>query len=300
MTRPKLSFFVATVLLALHWSAAWAVRNADLSSFVNTGSGVAVAFFHGPHYLYSGGVSLRAHGLQFLSEDNSVIAIEDLSLQFDATGGTVKLGYKDALYELPIEDAMVCPLAKFVSRGAYTIYTIPVVREDEKYFSDSGLVETAGGYVAKEFLGTKYVKFLDAVDLMSGTAPLPEALKKAVIDKINSGLPNFDSSEEGTYVNADFNIDYKAYLTKEGDRRFIDIAGLPLRYSWDVGAGEKAVIRDVEVFKFPERQSGLQYRAVLLFQNAAVLRRFATQRKDSFQVFMESACSYYDQHPERH
>ena len=32
-------------------SAAWAVRNADVSTFVNTGSRVAVAFFHGPRYL---------------------------------------------------------------------------------------------------------------------------------------------------------------------------------------------------------------------------------------------------------
>ncbi|WP_369720167.1 hypothetical protein AB8Z38_23565 [Bradyrhizobium sp. LLZ17] len=300
MARPKLSFLLSVVALLSLISASSAVRNADVSSFVNTGSGVAVAFFHSPHYLYSGGVSLRARSLKFLTEDNSPIGISDLNLQFEENGGSVKLGYKNALYELPIEDAMVCPLAMFVARGAYTIYTIPVVRENEQYFSENGLVETGGGYVAKEFAGTKYESLLDAVDLGTETGSLPSALKKAIIDNINSGLPNLNSSEEGTYVNADFNIDYKAYLTKDGDRRFIDIAGLPLRYVWDVGAGEKAVIRDVEIFQFPRRQSGLQYQAVLLFQNAAVMRQFATQRSDLFQAFLKSACNYYDQRLKGH
>lgn len=300
MTRPKLSFVLSVVSLLSFLSASWAVRNADVSSFVNTGSGVAVAFFHSPHFLYSGGVSLRARSLKFLTGDNSPIGINDLTLQFEENGGSVKIGYNNVLYELPIEDAMVCPLTKFVARGAYTIYTIPVVRENEQYFSANGLVEAGDGYIAKEFAGTKYESFLGDVDLGIETGSLPSALKKAIIDNINSGLPNLNSSEEGTYVNADFNIDYKAYLTKDGDRRFIDIAGLPLRYFWDVSAGDKAVIRDVKIFEFPQRQSGLQYKAVLLFQNAAVLRQFATQRSDSFQAFLKTACNYYDQRLKDH
>ena len=81
----------------------------------------------GPATFYSGGVSLRARSLQFLSDDNSPVAIGDLSLQFEESAGSVKIGYKNALYQLPIERGMVCPLSKFVARGAYTIYTIPVV-----------------------------------------------------------------------------------------------------------------------------------------------------------------------------
>jgi len=142
-------------------------------------------------------VSLRPHGLQFLTDDNSPVAINDLSLLFEGNGGSVKIGHKNALYDLPIEDSMVCPLAKFVARGAYTIYTIPVVRRDEQYFSENGLVGLGGSYVAKEFAGTKYEKFLDAVDLQTKTVPLPSALNKAIVDNINSGLANLASSEGG-------------------------------------------------------------------------------------------------------
>src|SRR6266404_4385843 len=109
-------FFIVSVVVGI--PQALAVRHAEVSSFVNTGSRVALAFFHSPHFLYSGGVSPRERSLVFKSNDGAAIEIRDLDLRFQVKNSDsveVNIEYQKELYRVPMQSKMLCPLLRFVA-----------------------------------------------------------------------------------------------------------------------------------------------------------------------------------------
>jgi hypothetical protein len=251
--------------------------------------------------------------LVFASDTQSTIDIGELSLRFRRKGTHVEAGveYQKNLYEVSIQTRMLCPLARFVVRGGYTVSMSDPVAEYETEATGLArgqypvtdqkkkLIGMESMSVAKEFLGTGYEDFLQKIEGEAKSEPIPSPLKESIVSGINASLPHAPIDyEEIIYVYADLNVKYKAYLVKDGSRRYLDIAGLPLHYLWRAD-GESPTIYDIEVFSFPKSKVGLQYDAVVFFQNTALLRRFAAANPSDFKVFMKEACDDYDQNQKR-
>lgn len=174
---------------------------------------------------------------------------------------------------------------KFIQRGSYIAYTIPVAGFDVDYFNRNGLEHSIyGGYVAKEFNSADHVELLTYADFAETENTLPVNLKKMIIEDAVEGSGQV--TEEGSYVNTDFPVTYQVFFNRTSGKPVIDVGGLPLRYFWDIAEDGSAVIQDVEVFKFPEKEFDLQDRAVMFFQTAAILRQFSQDNQPEFNRFM--------------
>ena len=112
-------------------------------------------------------------------------------------------------YKLEIEDDLIYPIMKFIQRGSYIAFTIPLGEYDKNYFSENDLIDLGGFgmlYVAKEF--EKHADFLGDIDVHTDTEPLPNTIKGNVLKQVGKGSKKYD--HEGTYVNADFHVKYQA------------------------------------------------------------------------------------------
>jgi len=257
-------------------------------------------------YRFGGGVV--PHGAaEFQPMDGKKTTARDLRLTVldpqKLTNGrpdadAIGLTWDGNAYPLAAVDDMILPLMEFVDRGSYIAYTIPVAGFDEEYFKASKLMprpelklDDLHGYVAQEFDTREYAKFLHDLDLRTRVQPLPADVKARIM--ANAPGRNAAGTTPGSYVNADFDVRYVVFLDTVGGKRVADVGGLPLRYDWSVAKGG-GVIDDVDVFVFPDRKNKafwdeehfeLQYKAVLFFQTAAVLRQFRQDNKDEFDRF---------------
>jgi hypothetical protein len=283
--------------LALTALALAGQRQAKYSSYMMTESQYAYAYYQGAarHYIYSGGITLWNGGATFYGPSGSKVPIKNLTLEVQGSLSQAAIRYQNTTYKIDFDSNLVCSLAKFIDRDAYIIYTIPVVEENADYFAQNGLVKMRGVYVAKEFATAELAGFLDYVDLDTDTVALPDKFKRPIINDsngVNRGRNEASRriTKRGTYTNADFHVNYQVFLRQNARSPEVDIAGLPLQYIWSVGEDGKAVITDVEVYADARQKGDLQYRAIQLFQTAAVFRQFQRERPANFSQFLQSAC----------
>jgi hypothetical protein len=232
-------------------------------------------------FLSPAGLKLGARQLQLVILDKAKLRNDQPD--YDAIG----IRWNGKIYKLSAQDDLIYPLMKFIQRGSYIAYTIPVVDFDEDYFQENALVSDGlGSYVAQEFASVTHAEFLSEVDLDTETEEIPADIKARIISEVNQGKEQA-SSRIGTYVNADFHVKYKVFLDIVNGDTTAEVGGLPLRYFWRVASNDSAIIRNVQVFKFPEEKFDLQYRAILFFQTAAILRQFSLTNKREFNRFLK-------------
>ena len=247
---------------------------------------------------FGGGVVPRGSA-QFVDPQNNVVAARELQLVVldkakfrnrRADYNAVGIGWKDHVYELGAPDDLIYPLMKFIQRNKFIIYTVPVAGFNRNFFTDNALrafrrVEPLGmGYVAKEFLGTQYAELLEWTDFAE-TVPMSRNLQQQILSHIKTGPGVFTG--DGSYVNADFHVNYKVFLEIEGGKRVVNVAGLPLRYFWfasKTGGGVK--VDKLEVFRYPSEPLSQQDRSVMLFQTTAILRQFSKTNPKEFNRFL--------------
>lgn len=292
----KSSRFIFSFLLALlvFCDVTAGIRRVEISRYVQPSSTRGRDFFR-VHGRYAGGVVPRGMA-EFLSPAKVRLSARQLKLviidkaklrndqpDYDAIG----IQWKGNVYKLSAQDDLIYPLMKFIQRGSYIVYTLPIVDYDEDYFRNNHLVNIGAGYIAKEFVSDGLAEFLEDVDFIedTDTEEMPDSLKARIIKQANTGIGEF--VRFGTYVNADFHVKYQVFLDNAGGKRVADVGGLPLRYYWNVAEDGSVIVDNVKVFKFPEEEFDLQYRAVLFFQTAAILRQFKQDNRPEFDRFLK-------------
>ena len=282
-------------------SAIARIRRIEISTYIHPGpaaSAAARAYFPGQGRL-GGGVVPRGSA-DFLSPEKEKLRAGQLKLvildraklrnnrpDYDAIG----LQWNGNVYQLSTQDNLIYPLMKFIKRGSYIAYTIPVAGYNKDYFDNNHLVPFRNvgrlgmGYVAEEFKSTPHAGFLEYVDFARAEVITNYNLKARILRDVRRG--NGQRAGIGSYVNADFHVTYQVFLDNVGGKKVADVGGLPLRYHWVAPKRGSAVVRDVEVFKFPETEFDEQYRAVLFFQTAAILRQFMKDNRPEFDRFMK-------------
>ena len=200
--------------------------------------------------------------------------------------GAIGIRWNGDVYQLSVPDDLIYPMMRFIERGSYIAYTIPVAGYNKAYFKRNALVEGGGGYVAKEF--EDIADFLGDVDLDFEVEQLREDLKAKIMRDVNTTRNGTlkKAYDMGSYVNADFHVKYQVYLEAKG-KKVVDVGGLPLRYYWNIARDGSAVLDDVEVFRFPEEQFDTHDRAVLFFQTAAILRQLRQDNIVEFNRFLK-------------
>jgi len=292
----RLVFSLLLALLIVCDAAGQVRRRIEISRFVQpssrVGSAVAGRFF-ARAFRFAGGVVPRGSAV-FINPEGRRLSARQLELvildkaklsnnrpDYDAIG----IRWNSKIYQLAAEDDLIYSLMKFIQRGSYIAFTIPVFDFDENYFRQNALLDDgAGGYIAKEFLTPSHIRLLHEIDLDTETEEMLPKEKAGIMRAINRGSGQL--SEIGTYVNADFHIAYQVFLANANGKNVIDVGGLPLRYSWSVRRSGTVVIDEVEVFTFPEEEFSLQDRAVLFFQTAAILRQFSRDNPREFNRFL--------------
>lgn len=274
----------------------YAVRPHDTASLISPHSQIANAFFSGPDYLFAGGVVPRGQAT-FQTEDERQISPMDLEFVFKADkfgvkpdGDAIHIHWNSRAFTLPIPDRQIVPLLRFINADRTIAFTIPPVEPTAEYIKQSGLKDLLNGaYVARELADPALVDLLDFVDVEADTEPLDSKLERQILVSIfGKGRQDERIVALGSYVNADFHVTYKAYLVESQRGNYVDIAGLPLRYHWNVGSSKKAIVNAVETFSFPDDKDSLQYRAVMFFQNAAVFRQYKTSNPAGFDELLKA------------
>lgn len=310
---------VLSLLLVLLFvcNAAGQIRPAEISRFVQPASRVARGFF--PRLArITGGVVPNGKATFFgpmkakltrpqLGQLKLVILDRDKlrngEPDFDAVG--IRMGAN--VYRLAVQDDLVYPMMKFIQRGGDIAYTMPEDFDpDQQLLKEHGLLEVPydeGSYVAKEFSNAVHTQFLRRVDLITETEALPAALKAQVMkgaNAVGARALGEDEAVYDTYINADFEVNYQVYFANTNGEKLIEVAGLPLRYYWRGEDLDSPYIYDVEVFSYPEEKYDLQYRAILFFQTAAVLREFSQFNRPEFNRFMSEVGTVVEERPAKH
>ena len=263
-------------------------------------SSEARIYFSG-HGRLGGGVVPRGSA-EFIGPKNSVLNIKELQLVvFDKTKfrnsqtnyDAIGIRWKENIYELSAPDDLIYPLMRFIQRGSFIVYTVPVAGVDQKYFENNALrpyrkIPRLGqGYVAKEFLGTPYAALLEATDF-ADTKRIDPKLETSIVSMSNTGLGRGEFTGVGSYVNADFHVKYKVFLVEsKNGKRVVNVGGLPLRYFWRAAReGRSVKVNRVEVFRFPTEPFSRQDQSVMFFQTAAILRQFHNSNRTEFNRFL--------------
>ena len=294
------------VLLALLSQVLGQIRGIEISRFIQTAP-LASTFFR-VSARFAGGVAPNGSA-EFLAPEPALTKIKPSELKltvldrrklandlpdYDAIG----IQWKGVAYKLTTDDTVLLPLMKFVASGHEIAYTIPEEEDnDPEYFKNNGLVALPvtlfeERYVAKELRDDDLVDFLDRFDVSESIVePLDNSIKCGIlgdIAKTNTPLGKF--LRRGTWVNADFHVNYKVFLETKNGSSTAAVGGLPLRYYWNVYEKGNSV-SDVEVFRFPEREHTLEYEAILFFQTAAILRQFKESNPAEFNRFLREVSS---------
>jgi hypothetical protein len=296
--RPILSLLLVLLFVC---NAAGQIRPAEVSRYLRPASRAARAFF--PRLArITGGVVPKGNVTFYGPARTKLTPAQMMKLKlvildreklrndepdFDAVG--IRLGAN--VYRLAVQDDLAYPLMKFIQREGEIAYTLPE-DPDADLLGRHGLLKVSGyknHYVAEEFSYGPHTEFLRAVDLRTDTEELPEALKARVMkgaNAVSARALDFDEAEFESYINTDFEVNYQAYFANSDGGKLVEIAGLPLRYFWVADDLRAPYIDNVEVFAYPEEEYDLQYRAILFFQTAAVLREFRRFNKPEFNRFM--------------
>lgn len=307
---------ILSLLLVLLFvcNAAGQIRQAEISRFVQPASRVARGFFPKLARI-TGGVVPQGNAtffgptkakltqpqlrrLKFVVLDGN--KLRNGEPDFDAVG--IRLGTN--VYRLAVQDDLIYPMMKFIQRGGDIAYTIPEDFDpDQQLLKEHGLLEVPydeGSYVAKEFSDAVHTEFLRRVDLRTETEELPADIKAQIMrgaNAVGAQVVGRDKANYGSYINADFEVNYQVYFAN--GNKLIEIAGLPLRYYWRGEDLDSPYIHNVEVFSYPEEEYDIQYRAILFFQTAAVLRKFSQFNRPEFNRFMSEVGAVLAERPAR-
>lgn len=220
---------------------------------------------------------------------------------FDAIG--IRLGTN--VYRLAVQDDLVYPMMKFIQRRGQIAYTIPGDPDpDQQLLNQHGLQKVPyaeDSYVAKEFSDPLHTDFLHEVDFAE-TEELPATLKAQIIKDANAvgaQAVGRDRANYGSYINADYEVNYQVYFAKTNGEKLIEVANVPLRYYWRAEDLGSPYIHNVEMFASPKEKYDLQYRAILFFQTAAVLRGFSQFNRPEFNRFMSEVGTAIAERPAR-
>jgi hypothetical protein len=283
--------FVCSVVAGIRPGTIMLTYNPEWTDFVNNR-----VMYAGNQVMYAGGVVPRGSANFILSSNQSVGAdklklvilnkdkLGDNKVDYDAIG----IEWNGGVYELTTQDDLIYPLMKFVERGsspepkkAYIAYTIPEVINTDYFVKNSLLALGSDNYVAEEFYN--HVPFLHGVDYAK-TSEFSEDYKSNILSKYVNLDETYRYSQ--SYVNNDFHVQYQVFLESNNGKKVADVSGLPLRYYYVVGRNNNVTFMNAERFSSPETKDVLQYRSVLFFQTAAILRQFKKDNPDEFNRFM--------------
>ncbi|HEY0686316.1 MAG TPA: hypothetical protein VGD45_28505 [Steroidobacter sp.] len=299
-SMPRLLVSAAAVALALVSPVTYAIREGSIAQFVSAPHAGSAVILRGGMFAYAGGIMFRGD-VTFHGEDDRPVDGASISLNAQPKTGKSSLNRAGDVYELPIEARLACALGKFVRNDRVLAYSVPMVADDPAFFAREGLVEQQGDYVAGELAA--YTAELYAADLDAAIEEIADAeTHKLILDSMNDlvrrsgqtlrALAPLGAEGSGTYVNADFNVTYKVYLSRQGARKFVDFAGLPLQYFWSLTKdGRTPTFYDVAVFKFPGEQDAGQLASISMFHNAALFRWMKSHQPAQFERYVSDICT---------
>jgi hypothetical protein len=271
-----------------------------------------VAFFRSPTapWRITGGVVLRG-GAKFYTQDRAdqkaeEVPVAELSLRADKDG-IVTISRKQQSYRLDIFPNFVCPLGRFVERGALIAYTElnGVTEEMAQQIATAGLVDSNlisrfDNSIAREFFNTPFEQLFERAD-HAQVVSLDDATAAPMVLGINKAIGSDLklSFDRAAYVHADFQVSYKIYLVNSSKE--VDTEGVPLRYHLRYSRGSLPYIDRIEVFsqEWPDNatltheidsKTFTQYDVVWAFQMAAIFREFYRSDKVAFAKFLGQAC----------
>jgi hypothetical protein len=257
-------------------------------------------------FLIAGGVVLHGNAIFMLEENGRRVRVAAGEVMPIAEpGGRMALGYQRAVYQMGMPAGLACPLGRFVARQGTIAYTIVHYMDDEspRSLMRAGLVRHR---LAREFAGTRFEPLLRAADLAT-TEKLPDDMGASIAASINAKngigalLINTSFADDqgvGSFLNSDFQVTYRTYLMA-GENR-VEVAGVPLRYFWQLEHGGAAGVFSVESLaqNWQERAqlsqaaaAPAQYDVVNFYQVAGVFRKLQETSPAAFGQFVEQACA---------
>ena len=309
LLRKKYNYFASYFLLVtllMSQLCFGGIRKVEVSSFIVPSSVEARNNFVPIHARFACGVVPRGSAV-FLSPSKvrlsanqiGLVILDKTKLKNDQMDlDVIGIQWNSENYELSVPDKLIYPLLKFIQREAYIAYTIPQLGIDTSYFQENLLIkedseyayDSSQGYVAREFNSPELIDFLRSVDISTDADDsLPSELKQSILKDVNKN-PSWDAldiEQYGSYVNADFHINYQVFLDNNGSKKTADVGGLPLRYHYDLRGNNILVIDEITMFNYPEEEFDLQYKAILFFQAAAILRQFYRDNRQEFNRFFK-------------
>ena len=257
-------------------------------------------------YLIAGGVLLNGDAEFFVGDgdDRSVRSAKELGLAHRAGNWYIVDAGKE--YELRVSQSIICPTARFVSRGGLIAYTVPPF-EDEARLASAGLIPGLGGYIAPEFAKPPLSDLVYEADF-AATEQLPTDLVREIISyydpskdytKLVIPMNNWERSSY-SYVNSSEQIVYQVEL--DGNTGAVSAKGLPLRYYWTgspSGMGGMPEILNVKILSpdrsrmnksFPGAVPVAQGEILDLYGLAAILNQFERADPEGYDRIVAAAC----------
>lgn len=281
----------------------------DTASFVDPSTGpLARALFgRSGYFMIAGGVVLGGTASFYLERDNSDQPIDAASVHLHANAGGVSLAYGGISYQVGMPAGLACPLGRFVARDGIIAYTVPKFLDpgSRQMMIRAGLKHHR---IAREFDGTVFEPLLHAADFAQAT-PLPTAIAHSLTSSLNkaNGLGSFviDAADEtekplGSLINTDAQVRYRVYLLAATQR--VEIAGVPLRYFWELDRGGAAGVFAVDAFAqtWPAGTrltdwsapgaKPTQYDVVNFYQVSGLFRQLHLIQPLPFEKFVASSC----------
>lgn len=284
---------VACVSVLAFSCLAFAVRPASISATINLNSPSFSKALSSGAFFRAGGV-MPVGDVKFRMDDGTVdgvhVDVASLRLEAERAKG-IFITRGSERFNMPMPSEWVCPLLRFVEGGQSIAYTLPPMDLSDADLSEFELVEGGAGYVSRELL--PIADFLHRLDLHGNVQALPDNVESAILETANRearnhrNVPDALRPGSGTYVNADFHIRYIAYLAKS---KSVDIAGLPLRYTWQIEPPSRLLIQRVSSFRLPVDKDKEAVNQVLFFHNVAILRKFAQAKAAEYNSLVSRTC----------
>ncbi len=256
-------------------------------------------------FLIAGGVVLHGSAAFRLEQDGSEnpVPASDVVPVAEADG-RMALRYHGVTYPVGMPAGLACPLGRFVARHGLIAYTVVHFMDDDspRSLMRAGVVRHR---LAREFDGTRFEGLLRAADF-AAAEKLPGNLGSSIAASVNSdnGIGAYlltasygGNDNVGSFVNADFQVTYQVYLMP-GARR-VEIAGVPLRYFWQLDHSGAAGVFSVQALSqnwadaarlSAANAAPTQYDVVNFYQVAGLFRQLDASAPAAFATFVEQAC----------
>jgi hypothetical protein len=303
----KVGVLAAATVLAAGAAQAQVRVAPDTTSFLDPANPSAARLLFGRHgyFMIAGGVVLGGSADFFIERNGTDTPVPAQSVALAAApDGSVRLRYGAASYAVGMPAALACPLARFVARDGVVAYTVPKFMDTDSRHALMRL-HIKHHTVAEEFDGTGLEPLLRAADF-AATVPLSPPLARDLSASLNhaNGLDSFvvNAAEEdarpiGSLINSDIQVRYRVYL--QPATHTVDIAGVPLRYFWELNQGGSAGVFAVAALaqNWPAGshlsapgEAPTQYDAVNFYQVAGLFREMHVTAPAGFEAFVEQAC----------